>query len=1856
MPERNISSDEKILYREVHEGQPVQFEFAANEAHFTRNGNDLNATLEGGAQVITEGYFVAESNGSLPSLQFASGEEMSGEEFLAEVNPEMDLTPATAAVSAGGLGAYNDAPGDLVGGLELSGDLGNFQWASEGGPTEEFISATALNDKAPDITAPPAVTPPTPTTPTPPDGYDARAVLYSVDPDNKPIADPTGATLRFSLPEGTDIDSVKSTYGLLNDASLIKTSTVNGVDYYTIMLSGDGVDALQKAAGQPGAPENVYDYFTITMDDGQEFVIQIILNQTGDYSTADENLAKASGHPTDVPEWHLQVSESRVPERALGDADDEMWLDYHLSAIHAADADAANVDGHNYANVIDLGGGNNTLHIRGSIFTGSSTSNSLTHDSLVTSGDGNDTINVGLVVQGRDANNVIDTGKGDDVVNIHGAVEAVYGGTTLIKVEEGDVNLGSNLKAFGNTNNVTQSNTIIANNINMTSETSVAEGVMAYGANSENRLHAANDINININSVPNMDLKFASTGMYATASSADPKVPGEEAKNLLEAGGNINVSSTFDSYLNGEALGVYTNGPHALLNMDAGGDISITSTAAGTGDSKSVALWGNNESYLTAGGDINIAAVNSSNTSATQITKGIYGGSTLNAGGDVSVSANSTNGKAEGIEAQGKSTVDITAGDNVDINVDADKLATGILAQDRGQVKISADEINIDVVSWNSNAYGLDSRYANSERATGITLEAENVTIRPPSENRSGGYGMSARNESGNDGTVYNNIVAKGSGFENGTATFGDTAALNAGITATYTMYADGGQKDGTSNNIIGSNLDDTIMTSGQMHATNKGVNRIMTGDGNDTITHKVSSIIALNSGENLIDAGEGKNQINIQSNIFAEYGGKNTILSGSGNDKITLKARSLHASNGGENLIDAGDGDNTITSDSWAYAASGGTTTVQAGSGNDIFTFNNSVSGTGAGSKTTIDAGNGDNSITIGGKAGNSNQVAASHGGSVEVKSGSGNDKMTFTSEVISQGTGASLSLDAGDGKNTITFDKVVKAEKDGVLQVSAGSGDDSMIFKGTVLSGEMQTLTGGNLKPMEGGSVIIDAGEGKNTIQVDGAVQAAIGGTINISAGDNDDSMLFKGNVLAGDSRTTTGGEVTIDAGEGNNSIQIAGLVQAAGGGKNTILTGSGDDTITQSGAAFYAVGGDNLINAGDGDNQIDIGGWVYASSGSKNTIQAGSGNDTMTFAQHLSSIGSGAKIIIDAGDGDNSITINRGSQVASTHGGDIKINAGSGDDTMTFTGHVLAGQSKTTNTGGSVTIDAGGGNNTIQVGGTVQAIADGSINISTGDGDDSITLNGSAIAGEFTNIEPGGPVVPVSGGSVTIDVGGGNNNIQIGGVVQAAHSDGIFTLNSGDGDDTMIFKGAIMTQAGGSASFNAGGGNNSMTFTGGIGGEKGARNTVSSGSGNDTLNIKLVTTGSDSHTVINTGSGDDTVNIGMDRNDFNGLYAYTGGLNEVTSNTINIHGNIWGLSASASDLGQQNDSTSNIVTGQNVNVSAGFGSADSYRVGMEAQFAGGYNVIQAHGSSVDTANGQFSFGSQHAITVVITAEAGSADDAIAMMASDGAVNYIVGSDLADNISITGSVKAYMGGENTISTGDGADTITLHGHVDSGALNIYAGEGYDTLVLVAESLDQFNDYYQDWLLDINDAGGMSIEAVNIQINDGSMKLTDLSWLTDSVNGVFANSGADIVVSAGEGFDSLGIDGFNGGNVSLSDLSDIISGFEALDMTGGDATTLNIDSLLDNLGELAALEVGGLSNNTSNISDQELANSKVLMVNGDGNDSVSFEGGHWSNSSAGTVDYGGTTYDIYTSTSGAEEQYMLIQQQININ
>lgn len=386
-------------------------------------------------------------------------------------------------------------------------------------------------------------------------------------------------------------------------------------------------------------------------------------------------------------------------------------------------------------------------------------------------------------------------------------------------------------------------------------------------------------------------------------------------------------------------------------------------------------------------------------------------------------------------------------------------------------------------------------------------------------------------------------------------------------------------------------------------------------------------------------------------------------------------------------------------------------------------------------------------------------------------------------------------------------------------------------------------------------------------------------------------------------------------------------------------------------------------------------------------------------------------------------------------------------------------------------------------------VSVTAAASNTITTGEGADSISLNGSSVTATMgdgadsvvgtgsnanLNVGDGDNKVSVAGSAITVTGGYGKNEVSITG------SDARVTLGGGDDKISVVGKGAVV---------NAGQGNDSITIDG-------ASATVTAGDGDDSVSVA-----NGNSDYIDLGRGNDSLTL-------EGTYA------TVTSADGDNYISIKGVGANVT-TGRDNDSIQ--VVGNDAVVSAGDGDNIISVKGTGAAVTTGrgddkISVTKAYATITSGAGNDSIYADEHDAHIT----AGAGDDQISAKGNNAYVDAGAGHD---SISIGGNyatVSAGAGNDSiqiagmgaTVAVGDGNNEVSLQGKNSS----VTAGTGNDSITIAAGG----SDYV---------AAGDGRNEISVK-GDNDTVVTGAGSDTITVDGKYAS------VTIGDGNDSVSVGG----------------------------------------------------------------------------------------------------------------------------
>ena len=939
IPNLNESQNFKIHYAER-----LELAFPIEQALFERAGANLVLKFDNGSQVQLEGFFVRPENeldgqAELPTFIMNDGNEVQGEVLLKMIDPEFDISPAAGPevlTPGSAIGAYADGAGEMIGGLEGLGKLGAITWEnakqtenpSDGGLLLANLEA-GNNDLAghssigsgpgnsgpddsgtgdsgpgesgvgPDESNPDGNGNEHPTTPIA--NYSARAVYYNTNENtagkvNFYLLDENNEPVHFEAGMEFSAKSQNGLFANILNPSMIK---VNADGSLYLELSEQGKNALLNAVQEAGSHAdavNIYDYITITLN-GREYVMQVVLNQSGNYNSANED----SVNPPDMPlygEWHTGLSGTLQSERHTGDGNDEMWLSGAMQSNAGQ------------KNIIDLGRGDNQLTQNGNMTAQNGGSNTITAST------GKDTITInGQMYSYMGGKNTIDTvtgmGNENEQVTITNGTYAYGAGSKNEIFTDGNLNVNKTSTNNSSLSSAVKSSSggeteIIADGIiTVNSQGGIAYGVDSSDASSNMYIRAGHGINVNAQS---------NTTAYAISTNNGGRL------NMSSQEGDINLNATSSTR---NAVGV--GGSRELSIMAQNGNININAH----GHTTATGLFGSG--FLSAAGLINFEV-----EAETGLAEGLHthGTSIANLSAlHVKLDVKSKEGSAEAITVYDRSSAQIHSAQTVELNASS---------------------------GGAGYAYGMHVSRANNQLGTSSTIASKEMSVSATANGSGDARAMYAEHgyltQNWTDMKNENLVFIHNKLQLNAEANSGNASAMYADLNGVNKIYGNGEQSQlnvnansatgnsygmqavNTGQNLVQA-MHNVSITVGAEHAPGEAhamhaqagahYNKAETSNTIlDTGSMGMVVSISAKSGDmdkaiamwaegrgavNRIEGSEasfGGDVVNITGNLHTDSFGKNQIITHNGNDQI-----SIHGNIDGKgNMINSGAGDDIIT------------------------------------------------------------------------------------------------------------------------------------------------------------------------------------------------------------------------------------------------------------------------------------------------------------------------------------------------------------------------------------------------------------------------------------------------------------------------------------------------------------------------------------------------------------------------------------------------------------------------------------------------------------------------------------------------------------------------------------------------------------------------------------------------------------------------------------------------------------------------------------------------------------------------------------------------------------------------------
>ena len=524
-------------------------------------------------------------------------------------------------------------------------------------------------------------------------------------------------------------------------------------------------------------------------------------------------------------------------------------------------------------------------------------------------------------------------------------------------------------------------------------------------------------------------------------------------------------------------------------------------------------------------------------------------------------------------------------------------------------------------------------------------------------------------------------------------------------------------------------------------------------------------------------------------------FGGSSIITAAGASDTINAPAQDAISSNGTDTII-GGYGNLTVSV--------GGQASIASGTGNNGYIINGAASITGGGGgdtvqtnaagasavitgnesylQVTVSGGNASYNIIQGGAAEQATIIGGAsttriYAGAINITTaGAGaGSVITFGAGAVTAVSGGADTIHAGSGMETVIVS--------GNSQITAGTGALAVFSHGETGTASVYGAAGTTMINGDTGDVIYYGGTAANTVNAVLSNITVLGaaGLLNIAGG----SRQSIAGGIGGINLVTSGGGDTISTLQNaHDTVSFAGASQVISNGRDVLLCGSGNSTVTangaatitgSTGAAFYQLNGADSMTA-NGYSRISVGGGSHDTVSGVGTLTNAviSAGGTLAFTQ-LSNADHEAVTIAGAASMSAWAPANIDYVTLAGNTSSVTINGGHVDVTMAVKGtHIFD-----TSGNVAVTVSAGGGG------------------IHGGAGTMSIALNDFSDQ-TATSVWGGSGALSEAKGYGNLSVTGGRGTAVIGGTYGAE------TVTAGAGNITLTGGGAgtVFTAGSGSA----------------------------------------------------------------------------------------------------------------------------------------------------------------------------------------------------------------------------------------------------------------------------------------------------------------------------------------------------------------------------------------------------------------------------------------------------------------------
>jgi len=304
--------------------------------------------------------------------------------------------------------------------------------------------------------------------------------------------------------------------------------------------------------------------------------------------------------------------------------------------------------------------------------------------------------------------------------------------------------------------------------------------------------------------------------------------------------------------------------------------------------------------------------------------------------------------------------------------------------------------------------------------------------------------------------------------------------------------------------------------------------------------------------------------------------------------------------------------------------------------------------------------------------------------------------------------------------------------------LVINAGDGKNTVALSGVITSGQTQIISGNGTAVISLANVTVNAGSvsGSNFVETGNGTAAISFSHVSMTMGTGD-NFVDTGNGTAAISlshvtMTVSGGDNFVDTGSGKATIALANVSMNSAGGDNFVDTGGGTANVALVNVKMITTNADNFIDTGNGAAAISLIDVTMSATNAANFVDTGNGTAAISISKStITNSGAGSENFVATGNGTAAISISNSTITTSGADSENLLETGSGTAVISLSRVMLAAD------GSNEFTMQGDGKDVVAL---ANVTVNGDLAINTNGGTDAVSLNTVNVGSNDLSVEVG------------------------------------------------------------------------------------------------------------------------------------------------------------------------------------------------------------------------------------------------------------------------------------------------------------------------------------------------------------------------------------------------------------------------------------------------------------------------------------------------------------------------------------